>query len=401
MTRKNKLQTLDTSIPYQSIGLDLAKSDVAVAAIPTESTEPLLVDRLDYKELYELAEKLEPTLFAMEPCCGYSMISTRLKNIGHQVEIISGLEVQSYVRNRLHNQKTDLNDAIALAHLANDFNIPDIRAKEIQELRIATIQTSRMQALQKANSILVSFKGSCQNWGIALPRATKSIKKLTEAVEKNAEMLGEQCVNALKKQIQEYKSLKKDVDEFDQSLKSLVEADSRGKKIQEVLGIGTQTTARLLTTIGDIRRFPNPRSFVAYYGCAPQNLITGHKGTPKVRAGDQAIVPVFNRGQGKIARNGDKLLRSLIMQCAACIYMFACKGQLVDCQLKAWLEKQVESRKPYGKIIVSLAAKLLRIVWALLTYDRKFDLNRAGVSRGALAALNKAQRTKEAATTAA
>ncbi|WP_228025651.1 hypothetical protein [Sutterella faecalis] len=44
-------------------------------------------------------------------------------------------------------------------------------------------------------------------------------------------------------------------------------------------------------------------------------------------------------------------------------------------------------RKPYGKIMVSLAAKLIRIAWAVLTYGKKFDIHRAGVPRSVLAAM--------------
>ena len=42
---------------------------------------------------------------------------------------------------------------------------------------------------------------------------------------------------------------------------------------------------------------------------------------------------------------------------------------------------------PYGKIMVSLAAKLIRIAWAVLFYGEKFDIHRAGVPRSVLAAM--------------
>ena len=55
----------------------------------------------------------------------------------------------------------------------------------------------------------------------------------------------------------------------------------------------------------------------------------------------------------------------------------------------------------YGKIIVSLAAKLLRIVWALLTYGEKFDIHKAGVPRSVLAAMEKPLKHDAAAESAA
>ena len=61
---------------------------------------------------------------------------------------------------------------------------------------------------------------------------------------------------------------------------------------------------------------------------------------------------------------------------AACIYMQYCKRRLPDCQLTKWIDKQLAMRKPYGKIMVSLAAKLIRIAWAVLSYGEKFDIHR-------------------------
>ena len=93
-----------------------------------------------------------------------------------------------------------------------------------------------------------------------------------------------------------------------------------------------------------------------------------------------------SKGQGKISRHGDKYLRSLLIQGAGAIYMNYSKGALDDCPLRRWLEKQLEVRKPYGKIMVSLAAKLIRIMWAMLTHGEKFDISKVSVSRSVLAA---------------
>ena len=104
MSKKNTRNALDTSLSYAVIGLDLAKADCAVAAVPCSDDELGLIDRMDYESLFEQAEKLEPTLFAMEPCCGYSQISLRLQNMGHGVKVIpdtqsrTGLQRTSQIR---------------------------------------------------------------------------------------------------------------------------------------------------------------------------------------------------------------------------------------------------------------------------------------------------------------
>lgn len=43
MARKRTLSTLDTSIAYEAVGLDLAKTDVALAAFDSDHKEPYLI----------------------------------------------------------------------------------------------------------------------------------------------------------------------------------------------------------------------------------------------------------------------------------------------------------------------------------------------------------------------
>lgn len=77
MARKRTLSTLDTSIAY-AVGLDLAKTDVALAAFDSDHKEPYLIDRIPYDKLYELLADMAPTLVAMEPCSGAHQIAEQI-----------------------------------------------------------------------------------------------------------------------------------------------------------------------------------------------------------------------------------------------------------------------------------------------------------------------------------
>ena len=78
MARKRTLSTLDTSIAYEAVGLDLAKEDVALAAFDSDLKEPYLIDRIPYDKLYELLADMAPTLVAMEPCSGAHQIAEQI-----------------------------------------------------------------------------------------------------------------------------------------------------------------------------------------------------------------------------------------------------------------------------------------------------------------------------------
>ena len=305
MSKKNTRRSLDTSISYAVIGLDLAKADAAVAAVPCSNDEMGLIDRMDYATLFEQAEKLPPTLFAMEPCCGYSHICLRLQSLGHDVKVISGRAVKNWIATHKANQKTDLNDAIALAKLAlHDDALTPIRVKSVEQCRMATVQTIRRQLRTQATKSLVCFKSTCQSWGIVIPRGSLSTKKMEAAIAGAEDMLGAEVTSSLKILLDAYKVTVQSINELDKKLDALVQNNEQARLMNSVLGIGTQTAARLATITGDIKRFQTPRSYVAYIGLAPRNIITGHCGTPTPKK-NGASRPVSNRGQGKVSRNGD------------------------------------------------------------------------------------------------
>jgi transposase len=196
MTRKNTLKILPIDTEYRVVGLDLAKSDVSVAAIPIDDNTPSLVERMNYADLLEWAEKISPTLFAMEPCNGFSLLCLQLESLGHEVKVISGATVSMWINTHLSGQKTDLNDAIALARLAiSDAELTPIGHKTITEICIQTVQAVRQQLITQRTKSLVSFKGLAQQWGIPCCAGHRNLKKLREAVEAKVDLISKPLPN--------------------------------------------------------------------------------------------------------------------------------------------------------------------------------------------------------------
>ncbi len=83
---------------------------------------------------------------------------------------------------------------------------------------------------------------------------------MTDAVEAVEKLFGAEVALSLRILMDAYKFSMKQINELDKLLDDLVERNKQAKTIKEVLGIGTQTAARLAVTTGDIKRFPTPRS---------------------------------------------------------------------------------------------------------------------------------------------
>ncbi|MEI3086853.1 MAG: transposase [Parasutterella sp.] len=126
-------------------------------------------------------------------------------------------------------------------------------------------------------------------------------------------------------------------------------------------------SCRLRATVGDIQRFKHPKDFPAYYGLVPRSMATGH-----------------NEKKGKITHRGDKTMRSLMVQGAGIVINQATKGNLHSKQLTKWILKKQKEKMPWGKLVCAVAAKLLRIVRAILISGKPYNPKIAGVAKCSL-----------------
>lgn len=171
----------------------------------------------------------------MEPCCGYSQISLRLQNMGHEVKVISGHAVKNWIATHKSNQKTDLNDATALAKLAlYDHDLQPIRVKNVEECRIASVQAIRIQLRTQATKSLVCFKSLCQCWGIVIRRGSSNTKKMAEAVAAVEKLLGAEVASSLMILRDAYKFTMKQINALDKLLDALVEANEQARTMKTV-----------------------------------------------------------------------------------------------------------------------------------------------------------------------
>lgn len=163
------------------------------------------------------------------------------------------------------------------------------------------------------------------------------------------------------------KQLKKALNKITKTLELLAKNDKVCQLIQTIPGLGPICSCRLRATIGDIRRFKNPKDFPAYYGLVPRSIATGH-----------------NEKKGKITHRGDKTMRSLMVQGAGSVINMATKGKLKSKQLTKWILKKQKEKMPWGKLVCAVAAKLLRIVRAVLISRKAYDPKLAGVAKCSL-----------------
>lgn len=112
----------------------------------------------------------------------------------------------------------------------------------------------------------------------------------------------------------------------------------------------------MVATIGSAKDFKHGRQFAAWLGLVPMQHSSGGKSR-----------------LGRISCRGDGCLRTLLIQGA--------RSSLQRAKAVAWEQaapeqrwiQDLERRLPFGKVLVAIANKHARQLWAMLARDERYD----------------------------
>jgi transposase len=123
--------------------------------------------------------------------------------------------------------------------------------------------------------------------------------------------------------------------------------DQAAQAIAAIPGVGVLTATAAVATMGQANAFKSGREFAAWLGLVPGQ--TGSGGTIKLQG---------------ISKRGDTYLRTLLVHGArSIIYRVKQPGP--------WVE-QMKQRRPLNVVIVAMANKLARIIWAMLAHQQPY-----------------------------
>lgn len=369
--KRNFVYALDSRTTWSYIGIDLAKYDSSIAAT-SDDGETFFIERIDNATMREMLSIIEPATISFEPCNGSNELASFLKDHGHDVMIVGGAAVQYWVKTYASGQKSDVGDAKALMHIAIDRNthcgskLKPIRPKTIEDLKLQAVATMRRQLVKQLSQSIVSFKGQCQNLNITLPKIGFKTEKIREILNSHREVWTDAVIDCFVSEVDRIEQLQKEQHKLDKVIDGLGQDSPTVRRLRTVYGVGAVLSAAIASTVGDIKRFPTPKSFMAYYGWIPRRDETGHNGH-----------------HGRMLKSGDKWVRASLNQAALSLYVSYKRKTLPDSGFKNWLDKRLDNgvKKLDPKSKVMLGSKILRIVWSLLTHEENFDWKKAGVPR--------------------
>ena len=344
------LPGVHTMNKYNVIAIDLAKNIFQVCIMNRDS-KILLNKAMKRNELKEWLAIQAISLVAMESCGGASYWARLAVSLGHEVMMIPPRQVKPFRT----GQKTDANDAIAIAVASRAPNIKPARYLTIEQQGLQSIEKMRdmldKQKLQLSNQI----RGLLLEFGIIINKSVSSFKqRLPEIVEDAENELSVAMRQTLFQMWELYTQLGKEFEVIDKQLRQLCGQDEDCKRLMQLEGVGPISAVRLKLQLAHGEHFQNGRQASACIGLTPKQ----HSSGGKTKIGSISKVSC------------DRPLRSCLFLGARSV-VSKLKNRPAKTEKERWLKALIE-RRGINCAAIALANKTVRTAYALLKNDTDY-----------------------------
>ncbi|MEH6617408.1 MAG: IS110 family transposase [Porticoccus sp.] len=335
---------------FNVIGIDLAK--IVIQACRIDKHGELTSNKaISPKKLKELLVKAAPSIVAMEGCGSCHYWARFAKKCGHDVRIISPKKVKGF----LQGQKTDANDALAIAIAATQFGMTFSPVKEEEQQALQTLETSRKFLDKELTALSNHIRAYLYEYGVTMNRGRKSLREtIVIVLDERDGRLPSCLIRTLNLLWERYTFTEDQLKEAEKSKAALVKQLEPCKRLLDLEGVGNVCASMLYASLGKGKEFKNGRQASVYVGVTPKQHSSGGK--------------VYMIGIDK--NGGNKELRAALYQGAlSVISRLPSDPRTVK---QAWLLELVK-RAGVKRACIALANKTVRTAWALLATGKKYE----------------------------
>lgn len=336
------------------IGLDLAKRIFHCVAIDERGN---VIQRKVLRRAQVLAwfARQAPTTVAMEACGGSHYWARELRSLGHGVALLPPQHVRPYRR----GQKNDFNDALAIALAHRHGGVRSVPVKSEAEQHAQAWRQCRQRVVAQRTALCNHVRGLLTELGIVVPIGLTALRReLARLLDPQCEALPPQLKALIQMHYEELDALDHRLSVFEREIAQRAKSDPRCVALQEISGIGPVVAVTLAGWMGEPSRFDNGRSAAAALGLVPRQHSSGGKSN-----------------LGGITKCGDALVRAQVVHGARAAVRSALITERPSA-LGCWIRSLVD-RRGVNKATVALAAKIVRIAWAMLNTGEVYNASKA------------------------
>jgi transposase len=330
------------------LGIDLGKNSCSVVGLDG-SGKVILRRRMQRKTIVVLTSKLSPCIVAMEACCGAHHLGRVLSAQGHTVRLMSPEYVRPYVK----AQKNDDRDAEAIAEAATRPTMRFVALKSEEQLDMQTLHRARDRAVGERTSLMNQLRAVLLERGVIVPQGRAKLRlRITELLRQPPEQISSRILLLIEDMLMRWQALDERIAVFDGEFAAEAKRDEAARRLTSIPGIGALNATALVAAVGNAQTFARGRDLAAWLGLVPRQATTG--GKPRLLG---------------ITKRGSKYLRKMLIQGARAALPTLSRS---NTRLGQWL-RGLLARAHSNMVVVALAAKMARTVWALLRYGTTFE----------------------------
>ncbi|SDO01251.1 Transposase [Ensifer sp. YR511] len=295
-----------------------------------------------------LTARADPSIVGMESCAGSQWLARRIQALGHKVRLIPAQFVKS--------NKNDIIDAEAIAEVTTRPTMRFVTAKATDQVDLQALHRIRDQMVGSRTRLINQMRAFCLEYGVALRQGAGLFKlDLPQALNDPENDLSPAMRRLLGDLHADLLRLEERIRQVTKEIEAIADREDVTRRLMTIPGIGALGATALLADVGDGLQFRKARDLAAWLGLVPRQYSTG---------GKQTLLGISKRG--------NRYVRKLLVHGARSCFRHLDRTR--D-RLGNWLNG-LEARMHPNKAVVALAAKMARIVWAVLNkpgalYERR------------------------------
>jgi len=335
-----------------TVGIDLAKQ---VFSTCTMDDRGRVLDRHDCRRSALpawLAQLPAGTVVAMEACSGAHHWARRCETYGLRPKLLAAQFVTPFRKSRAI--KHDRNDAEAIATAARQGNMRFVPVKSVEQQ--ARLCWHRVREGYKSEALAVSnrLRGLLAEFGLVVANGDVALRR--SLVDLDTLGLPSELNQLIRDLTDHWQQLKQRCEDCERRIVEHARADERSRRAQSLIGVGPITADAVVASVGSAREFKSGRQLAAWLGLVPTQRSSG---------GQTRL--------GRISCRGDAYLRTLLIQGSRSSLQRAKAVRPEKATAEQIWIRQLAARLPFGKVLVAIANKHARQLWAMLARDEAYD----------------------------
>lgn len=327
---------------YTAVGVDIAKNVFQVHYVD-QATGEIVNKPIKRAKFLEFFANRAASLIGMEACGGAHHWARQLTKLGHEVRLMPAEFVKAFnIRN-----KNDAADARAIWLAVQQPGRPVAVKTEMQQAMLA-LHRMREQLVKFRTMQINGLRGLLTEYGEVMSKGRAALdREIPAALGRLAERLPAVLIDTLREQWNGLAKIDGQLAGIERRMREWKKEDRAVKAISEIPGVGLLTATAAVAMMGEPKAFRSGREFAAWAGLTPRQTGSGGK--------------VNLHG---ISKRGDTYLRTLLIHGARSVLTHAKDPG-------PWLG-EMRKRRPANVVIVALANKMARTIWAVLAHERPY-----------------------------